>query len=154
MFKLPPLKGVKTVFLAVGNDCRADDAFGPLLLKELLPFATANFILYDGGQMPESLTSSIKKQNPQILIIADAAAFGAQAGMLKIIDGADIINPALSTHNLPLSMMINFIKQDCPNLQVIFIAAQIECTDFGKEPCPQILSAVKQAAAAIKTALA
>ncbi len=153
MLKLPPLKNIKAVFLAVGNEYRGDDAFGPLLLKELMPLASPDFLLYDGGQMPENLTSTIKKQKPQILIIADAAAFGQKAGTLKLIEGADIVNPALSTHNLPLSMMINFIKEDCPHLQVIFIAAQIKSTEFGQKPCPQILAAVKQAAAAIKTAL-
>jgi len=146
MLKIHSLKNCKTAFLAVGNIMRADDAFGPLVYDELLPHKSQNFLPLNGADMPENFSAKIKDFAPDYLIVADAAA---QDAPLQITDAADIINPALSTHSLPLDIMIKFLKQDLPQMQIILITAAAQYTDFDKPPSQKIIAAAKQTAAAI-----
>ncbi|MDR1684550.1 MAG: hydrogenase maturation protease [Elusimicrobiota bacterium] len=154
MLTLPPLKNQKVAFLAVGNPLRGDDAFGPLVYGRLKQRASADFLPLDGGELPESQISPIKRFNPAVLIMADAALMpGEPAGALKLLNGQDIINPALSTHTLPLSVMLKFLKQDLPNLKIIFIAAKAESADFAAAPSKAIEAAAQAAALAVLAAL-
>ena len=147
--KIPSLKSRKTVFLAVGNIMRADDAFGPLVYGHLKSCKSQNFMPLDGAEMPENFAAKITSFAPDFLIIADASALNAPAGTLQIIDEADIINPAMSTHSLPLDIMIKFLKKDLPQLQIIFITAAAQYTDFDCPPSQKITAAAKETAAAI-----
>ena len=146
---LPSLKNKRTVFLAVGNIMRGDDAFGPLLYDLLAPQAGQNFLPLNGGEIPESFTSKIKTFAPDYLIIADAVAADANAPAWAVLGEGDICGASLSTHTLPFDVMIKFIKQDLPDLQIFLIAASASNTDFGAEPSIQIKTAAKQAADAI-----
>lgn len=153
MIDLPDLKNERTVFLAIGNIMRADDGFGPLVYEELKPYERDNFIALNGGELPENMTSVIKEFDPDCLIMADAALLPEEAPDLKIINEADISNPSLSTHSLPLNVMIRFIKEDLPDLKIIFIAAKARKTDFDDDMTPSVTKAVKTASRAIIKAL-
>lgn len=154
MIILPPLKNKKIVFLAAGNIMRADDAFGPLLFAELQTYKSDTFLPLDGGELPENMCGPIKKFRPHVLIMADAAILPKRKpGELEIVNEEDIANPSLSTHTLSLEIMLKFLKTDLPKLEVIFIAANAASTEFGQEPCANILKAIKNAKNAILRAL-
>ena len=150
---LPNLKNKKTVFLAVGNIMRGDDAFGPVLYDLLAARANKNFLPLNGGEMPESFTSKIKAFAPDYLIIADAVAAPVNAPAWAVLGEGDITGASLSTHTMPLDIMIKFLKEDLPALEIIFIAAAAQNTDFGTPPNPRIKTAAREAAAVILKSL-
>ena len=159
MPNIPDLKNKKTAFLAVGNIMRGDDGFGPMVYDGLKGRAGPRFMPLNGGELPENFTSKIKAFAPDYLIIADAAYIAAPHNgadsrqKFAVLGEGDIGGASLSTHSLPLDIMLKFIKQDLPDLQVLLIAAPAKNTTFGAAPSPQIKTAAKQAAAAIKALL-
>jgi len=132
---------------------RGDDGFGPMLYDLLLPRAGQSFLPLNGGEMPESFTSKIKAFAPDCLIIADAIVAQENAPAWAVLGESDISGASLSTHTLPLDIVIKFLKEDLPALQIIFIAAAAKNTDFGAELSPQIKTAAKEAAAEIRSIL-
>src|SRR5262245_5117347 len=108
---LPSFKNKKTVFLSVGNIMRGDDGFGPLVYDCLKSLAGQRFLPLNGGELPENFTSKIKAFAPDYLIIADAAHIAADAcGRQKfaVLGEGDIGGASLSTHTLPLDVMVKF----------------------------------------------
>jgi hydrogenase 3 maturation protease len=151
---LPSLRNKKTVFLAVGNIMRGDDAFGPMVYCGLKDLAGPCFLPLNGGELPENFTSVIKTFAPEHLIIADAAHISPGSRWKFIILGeSDICGAAFSTHALPLDVMIKFIKEDLPDLKIFLIAAPAENMAFGAHPSPRIKAAAKEAAAVMIKAL-
>lgn len=130
----------KTVLLCVGNELRGDDAFGPLLYQKMKAFESETFLVLDGGEVPEALSGVIKRFAPDMLILADAAAFGGYHGEVRVLSTEEISNASFSTHGLPLSMLIKFLEVEC-----VFIAAQIKSTTLGAPPSKEILHAVSAA---------
>ncbi len=139
---LPNIKNKKTVLLCVGSELRGDDAFGPLLYAAMQGAQTDNFLVLDGGEVPEALSGQIKRFAPELLIVADAAAFGGVAGEVRLLNSSDITNASFSTHGMPLGMLIKFLESEIIDLQTIFIAVQAGSTALGSAPCPAVLSAV------------
>ncbi|MDR0646580.1 MAG: hydrogenase maturation protease [Elusimicrobiota bacterium] len=154
MIQVSLLKNKKTVFLAVGNIMRADDGFGHMIYKRLQKFAGADFLPLDGGELPENMSGKIKAFAPDYLIIADAAFLPQKpAGALELLNEADIINPSLSTHTMPLNIMVKFLKEELPDLKIIFIAANAKNTDFDAPASREIKIAAKTAADIVKKSL-
>jgi hydrogenase 3 maturation protease len=130
---------------------RGDDGFGPMVYDLLAARAGKNFLPLNGGELPENFTAKIKAFAPDYLLIADAAHTSDEDSScgLTVLGENDIGGAALSTHALPLDVMIKFIKQDLPDLQIFLNAAPAKNTAFGARPSPQIKTAAKEAAAAI-----
>ncbi|XTP68782.1 hydrogenase 3 maturation protease [Parelusimicrobium proximum] len=134
---------------------KADDGFGPALCEALEPEQNKNFKVLDGGELPENMISTIREYEPDAVIIADAADFGGKVGELKLIDVAEINNPALSTHSLPLSVLVKFLQDDMDGeLEVFFLGAQIQDIDFDMDMSPEVHEAVAKAKDIILKAVA
>jgi hydrogenase 3 maturation protease len=141
------LKGATTVvLLGVGSDLRGDDAAGIMLAAKLKnnPKLTVLF----GGTAPENLTGQIKKLKPSHLIIVDAAELKAAPGTVKLLMPEEIGGFSFSTHALPLSVMVDFIRADWP-CDVIIIAIQPADVHFGAPVHPAVKRAVEEIAAAL-----
>lgn len=123
--------------LGVGNEMRGDDAFGPLVIKELEKM-NLDVTLW-AGEAPENFVGKIKEPVEK-LIILDTAQLGKEPGTIEMIDPVRI-KGHVSTHKLPLSLLINQLKPQ----KTYFIAAQPKSTEFGAKPSKEILEAVEKA---------
>ncbi|UCG95040.1 MAG: hydrogenase maturation protease [archaeon] len=125
------------LIIGVGNDMRGDDAFGPLVIQELRRTGT-QATLWSGGA-PENFIGKIREP-VETLVILDTAYLGKEPGTVEIID-PDKIKGHVSTHKLPLSLLIKTLRPE----KTYFIAAQPLSSSFGVEPSPEILRAVERA---------
>ncbi len=107
--KIRELKSKKLVIIGIGNDLHGDDGFGPVMIKKLKGRIDQKLI--DCGVSPENFTSEIIKEKPDAIIFLDAANFEGNAGDIKIIKGKEIPKAALSTHSLPLSILMDYLKE-------------------------------------------
>jgi len=110
------------VILCIGNKYGGDDGIGPYIAKNLINKKNDNFYVIDSGTNPENYTSMIKKLNPKILIIIDAFEMGLKPGDIRIIDKEKIGVMHISTHNIPISLLISYLEKYVK--KIIFIGIQ------------------------------
>jgi len=111
----------KILIMCIGNRDGGDDSVGPYIADKLKN-TDINFI--DCATVPENYTSVVKKNKPETLIIIDAAEMGLKAGEIRNIAKEKIGVMHISTHNIPVSVLINYLKQYVK--KIIFIGIQPE----------------------------
>jgi hydrogenase 3 maturation protease len=132
--------------MGMGNILKGDDGIGCYIAKN---FKEKNWLSLDCGTAPENFTSTIRKNKPEILIIVDAADMGINVGGFRVVPEEKIENVGTSTHNMPLSLLINYLK-DMAN-RIIFIGIQPktitvseEISDKLKKTAEQIMEILKE----------
>lgn len=143
-----------TIVLGIGNWLGGDDAAGIYMVdmlnqrrhraEALLP---TEIIAIDAGTAPESYTSVIRQHHPDLLILVDAADMGLPPGALRTITPEKISILSFSTHHIPLSMFISYVKEFCG--KVLLVGVQPERTETGRHISKAVHKSVKKLAEAI-----
>ncbi len=107
------------LIMCIGNRDGGDDAVGPYIADKLKEEGTN---VLDCGVVPENYTSIVKKYDPKKLIIIDAAEMGLPPGEVRIVSKEKIGVMHISTHGIPISVIINYLEQYVKN--IIFIGIQ------------------------------
>ncbi len=125
-----------TIVLGIGNRLGGDDAAGTRLVDMLnrrehkaKTLHSRQITTIDGGTAPESYTSVIRQQRPELLILVDAADMALPPGALRTIPPDKISVLSFSTHHMPLSMFISYVEEFCG--KVLLIGVQPERTEMG-----------------------
>ena len=143
-----------TIVLGIGNRLGGDDAAGTLVVDILnqrqyrakaLP--SNEIIAIDASTAPESYTSVIRQHRPELLILVDAADMDLPPGTLRIITPEKISILSFSTHHMPLSMFIAYVKEFCGN--VLLVGVQPERTETGRGISKTVRKSMKKLAEAI-----
>lgn len=137
-------KDLNVCVLGIGSDLRGDDAAGLIIadnLSRTCPDLLKNrlYVIY-GSTAPENFTGEIKKVKPTHLVIVDCADMGLEPGEVGIVDEDDIKGVSFSTHTLPISIIVNYLKQDI-DFKALVIGIQPLDTDFGSEVSQKVLKA-------------
>ncbi|UCH72555.1 MAG: hydrogenase maturation peptidase HycI [Thermoplasmatales archaeon] len=106
--------------MCIGNRDEGDDAVGPYIADNL----NKKFTVLDCGMSPENFTSAVKKYNPKNLIIIDAVEMNLKPGEIRIVPKEKIGVMTMSTHGIPLSLLINYLEKHVE--KIIFIGIQPE----------------------------
>jgi len=109
------------VILCIGNIDGGDDAVGPYIAEKL----KNNFTVINAGTVPENYTSIIKKHNPQKLIIIDAVDMNLDHGEIRIVPKEKIGKMTISTHGIPISVLIGYLEQYVDNISIIGIQTKV-----------------------------
>lgn len=114
----------RTVVLGVGNERKGDDAAGIRVVDELKKRADpSELLLIKGGSIPENFTAQIKDFEPNYIIIIDSTDFDGEPGQFSLIEPEKISNKKISSHNLPLSMIVDYLRRET-DAEIIFIGIQ------------------------------
>lgn len=116
------LNEMEFLILCIGNKYGGDDGVGPFIAKKLINETNDNFSVIDCGTNPENYTSTIKKLKPKNLIMIDAVKMDLQPGDIRIIKKEKIGVMHISTHNIPISLLITYLENYVKN--IIFIGIQ------------------------------
>jgi hydrogenase 3 maturation protease len=140
-----------TIVLGIGNPLGGDDAVGTLVVDiinqmlgtpgdgrhsvegPMLDRITA----IDTSAVPENYTSVIHRYRPDLLILVDAADMGLPAGTARIIPAERIKALSFSTHHMPLSMFISYVREFCG--KVLLVGIQPKQTETGA-PISEVVS--------------
>ncbi len=143
-----------TLVLGIGNRLGGDDAAGTCVVdmlnrrrhraKALLP---TEIMAIDAGTAPESYASVIRRHQPDLLLLVDAADMGLPPGALRIIRPEQISLLSFSTHHMPLSMFISYVKDFCG--EVVLVGVQPEQTEMGKHISQAVRDSMRKLADAI-----
>lgn len=103
-------RDANAVILGVGNVLKGDDGAGPLLCERLSRRVRA--VVMDAGTVPENYLQPILRAQPDLLLIVDAAEFGAPVGSIRILEPAETERFAFSSHTLSLHLFLERLTAD------------------------------------------
>jgi len=106
------------LIMCIGNRDGGDDAVGPYIADKLKD----DFTVLDCGIVPENYTSVVKRHDTKNLIIIDAVEMGLKPGAIRIVPKEKIGVMHISTHGIPISVLIGYLEQYVEN--IIFIGIQ------------------------------
>ena len=134
------------VLMGVGNSLRGDDGVGPHVAQN---FESEGWKSIDCSTVPENYASVVKREEPETLVIVDSADMGLEPGSVRSIPKEKIPLLAMSTHSMPLSLLIEHLKPFCK--RVILVGVQpkrvgdfLGLSDENKKAAQEIISALKQ----------
>lgn len=122
--------------MCIGNREGGDDSIGPYIADKLKSEQIDNIEIIDCGTVPENYTSVIKRKKPRTLIIIDAVEMELKPGEIRIVPKEKIGVMTISTHGIPISVIIGYLEQYVKN--IIFIGIQ------PKEMSGEISNSVKE----------
>ena len=132
---------MKKAFLAVGNTLRGDDGvttyLGKLIEKEGLGWR-----VFYGQDTPENEFHKIREYAPDVLVVADAMT-GMKVGSVELIDISDERDYMYSTHNLPMPVLMSYLRRFCK--VVLFLGLNVDIENV-LEINPEISKEAKQTA--------
>lgn len=112
------------LLFGVGNENNGDDGIGPYVARR------ANFEGWRGvncSVTPENFTSLAKKEKPELLVLVDATEMGLEPGDMRIVPASRIDELTLSTHYIPLSILIRYLSESAK--KVVFVGIQPKCLE-------------------------
>ncbi len=107
--------------MCIGNPQGGDDAVGPYIAKKLKQL---NIDVIDCRTTPENYTNVVKQSNPKKLIIIDAAEMGLKQGEIRIVPKEKIGVMTISTHGLPISVLMEYLEKYVKEVILIAIQSQ------------------------------
>ncbi len=101
-----------------------------------------------GHTAPENCTGEIKKLAPTHLVIVDAADLGQQPGALHLLEPGQIGGVSFSTHQMPLSVMLDYLKTSFA-FEAIVLTIQPAHLDLNRPVTPAVRRAARTLAAVL-----
>lgn len=137
------------VLLAVGNGMMGDDGAGVLLAQMLRDAPLADWSVVNGGSAPENVLHWIREMDATRVLVVDAADMDLEPGAVRRIDADKLDDPFLmTTHTLPLTFLIESLREFVP--QVDLLGIQPNIVAFGFPLSEEVRRAVRQVYADLK----
>jgi hydrogenase 3 maturation protease len=111
--------------LCIGNREGGDDAVGPWIADQLSKCHLPHLIVIDAGILPENFTGVVKQYNPDSLILIDAIEMNLSPGDVRIVPPEKIGLIHISTHGIPLSVLIKYFHQHIKHIILIGIQPHV-----------------------------
>jgi hydrogenase 3 maturation protease len=104
--------------MCIGNPDGGDDAVGPYIADKL---QNSDLLVINCGTTPENYTGVVKQNTPNTLVIIDAIDMGLTPGEIRIVSKNKISVFTVSTHGIPLSVLMNYLEQSVKKIMLIGI---------------------------------
>ncbi len=131
--------------MGIGNTLRSDDAAGILVVRALLESRSIRdletVLVMDAGHAPENRTADLRRFEPDVVLLIDAAEMGEAPGTIRWIEMDEIEGISASTHSLPLSMLASYLNWEL-KCEVLLLGIQPANNDVGETVNSKIVEAV------------
>ncbi len=127
--RLIPYLDRRVLIVGLGNRLRSDDGAGSILAGRLK--SKGIYSVFDVETAFENYLGRFIKEDPESIIIIDAADFGGNPGEFREIGTNELATVGFySTHDTSLSMSINYLQTHI-KADIIILAIQPKVTVFG-----------------------
>jgi hydrogenase 3 maturation protease len=109
--------------VGIGDELSPVDRLGMLAAQEIERLHLPGIRVFFAGTMPESMTGPLRIFHPDHVLLLDSADMGARPGTIAIIKPGKIHASLISSHALPLSVVMKFIAKDSKT-RVILLGIQ------------------------------
>ncbi len=133
---------MKGLVITVGNSLMGDDGAGPLLARLLVSSPLSDWEVIDGKSAPENCLHQVRKINPELVVVVDAAEMGLAPGSIRLLSEDYIADQFIfTTHDLPLTFFLLALKEIAP--RVCFVGIQPKVVAFGYPLSREVREAVE-----------
>lgn len=135
--------------VGIGNELNGDDAAGVLAVRALQKVvendihAGIEWLLLEAGPAPESFTGVLRQFAPDLVLLVDAADFGAAVGEIAWVDWQQAEGMSASTHTLPVSLFGSFLAREL-GCRVALLGIQAGRVEFDAPLSPGVQAAVAE----------
>jgi len=141
----------RVAILGCGSPVRGDDQAG-LKVAESLAHLTGRARAFWGSSAPENFTGEIKRFQPDVLLVVDAADMGRPPGTVALIPADEVGGVSFSTHMLPLKIILDYLRRET-GCGTHLLGVQPSALEFGEELSPEVSGAVAEIAEALESCL-
>ena len=134
----------RVAILGCGSSLRGDDAVGPMIAEALgdLGDLKGRARAFNGDVAPENQTSLLKQFDPDLVLMIDAVDMGSEPGEVRLIPLDEIGGVSFSTHILPLSILMEYLKREI-GCEVLLLGIQPISLEFMADMTPAVAKAVE-----------
>lgn len=120
----------KVVFMGIGEEKLSDDGVGPYIISELLDYSSEKTLFINAGIDPMSRIENIIEYQPSHLVLLDTCTLSKPPGTVALIERENIKEfVPISTHTIPIHIVVDLIIEKLPNLNVFMIGIVPECLE-------------------------
>jgi hydrogenase 3 maturation protease len=134
------------ILLGIGNPLSGDDGVGIYVAEQ---FKMEGWVSISCGTAPENFTGLVRKTRPSRLVLVDAAAMGISPGEYRIIPRHRIADVSMGTHQLPLSLVMDYLSDSAG--MIILIGIQPERAIVGGGISPSVREGANRLVLAISS---
>jgi hydrogenase 3 maturation protease len=98
--------------VGIGDELIPPDRLGMYAARELEQQQIPGVSVFLAGTVPESITGPLRRYQPGHVVFLDAADISARPGTIAVIEPEQIQTSLISTHVLPLSVVMDYIEQE------------------------------------------
>jgi len=133
------LKG-NFLIVCLGNELRGDDGVGEYIAKLLVKGSLSERVL-DLGMSPEALIGSSRGIEYDKLIFIDAVSTNLPPGAIIFgeIEELEKRPILVTTHTIPLSLIIKYLRLTIPSLRAYLIGIQVKSVEIGAGISDEVL---------------
>ncbi|MDX5297378.1 MAG: hydrogenase 3 maturation endopeptidase HyCI [Gammaproteobacteria bacterium] len=130
--------------MGIGNETNGDDAAGVIAARALLPRLAGrdDRLVLDAGAAPENFTGPVRRFQPDLVILIDAAQMDEAPGAVCWLDWTETDGMSASTHTLPPYVLAKFLVADT-GCELALIGIQPAQNAFGAPLSPVVAGAVE-----------
>jgi len=135
----------RLALVGIGNEFNGDDCAGPLVARRLITRLAPwdNILILDAGTAPENFTGSLRKFNPDLVVLIDAVDLGEPVGAIQWLAWDAVEGMDAFTHGLPPAVFGNFLRQEL-GCQVGLIGIQPASLRFDQPPHPAVKASINK----------
>ncbi len=136
---------------AIGNDLRGDDGAGLLCLRKIQSNSPGKIpgrsgegrpvVFIEGGETPENETGRMRKFQPDLVLLIDAARADRRPGEIFLIEKEMISDEEVSTHRISLSILFRYLEESL-GARVVFIGIEPLSTAINAPVSDQVRTSV------------
>ena len=137
------ISGAKRVaVLGIGNDLRTDDGLGPFIVAGL-NLQHPDLIVENVGSVPEAFARPLADFGAERVIMVDAADMRKPAAHIDLITKERIGGITISTHSMPLSLLMMYLEQETGG-KTVLLGVQPKSIVFGEGLTPEVRLAAQK----------
>jgi hydrogenase 3 maturation protease len=142
----------RVAVVGIGDRLLPHDRLGMLAAEAIADLHLTGVRVFLAGTVPESVTGPIRRFRPEHVLFLDAAEMGAPPGTVAVVEPERIHASLLSTHVLPLSLVMEFLEKDV-NTRVTLIGIEPDIHSRENEPTPMEQEGLKRLLSSVKRVL-
>ena len=157
-----PDRALRVAIVGIGHELRGDDAAGINVARALQSTVGAirpgtvrqdkcelPLLIIDAGAAPENFTGQLRRFDPDLVLLIDAAQLDEAPGTIRWLDWQETSGLSASTHTLPPHVLAEYLvnELDC---EVALIGIQPQGNEFDAPLSPPVQQAVDEIVRTLK----
>ena len=148
-----PDQALRVAIVGIGQELRGDDASGVNVARTLQLLETnhgSSLLVIDAGAAPENFTGQLRRFDPDLVLLIDAAQLNEAPGSIRWLDWQETSGLSASTHTLPPHVLAEYLVNEL-NCEVALIGIQPQGNEFDAPLSPPVQQAVEEIVQTLET---